>query len=352
MEKKQICMAPFTEVEIDDLGNVNCCCKQYTNNYVFGNLFQGGFEAAWNSEKAKIFRQDILDGKYTWCNREVCNFGRMKAGKTKLSVEAPYPKYVTIGYDKTCNLMCTTCRDCIIRENKMSDEEIDSNINKYFLPICKNAKELVINSVGECFISKHSRNFIQKAVKKYPKIKFNIMTNGIVCNEVVLKHLGLLGHLACIQVSMHAATKKTYDSITRTGNFKYLMKNLECLSKLLKSGEIECVLLNFVVSSMNYKEMPAFVKLGEKFGFKVCFWELQNWNCTEMLYRFEDFCVFHRENPEFKKLMKVLKNPIFDSKYCSLNSLFASLRQESLAQDGIKTREDGKTIKSEKVIWE
>ena len=28
--KKPICMAPFTEVEVAENGNVNCCCLQYT----------------------------------------------------------------------------------------------------------------------------------------------------------------------------------------------------------------------------------------------------------------------------------------------------------------------------------
>lgn len=116
MEKKRICMAPFSEVEIDELGNLNCCCMQYTNNYSFGNIFEEGFDAVWNGEKAKHFRRDIIAGKYTYCNTEICNFGRLKPRKSRPSLTAPYPKYVTIAYDNTCNLMCITCRDEIVRK--------------------------------------------------------------------------------------------------------------------------------------------------------------------------------------------------------------------------------------------
>lgn len=330
MNKKPICMAPFSEVEIDEFGNINCCCAQYTGNYSFGNIFEKGFEAVWNGKKAKDFRKDIIDGKYTHCRTDICNFGRLKTRKSKLPITAPYPKYVTIAYDKTCNLMCTTCRDTIIKDLKMSQEQLDENIEKYYMPVCQNADELVLNSIGECLISKHSRKLIQKVAEKYPKLEFNIMTNGTVCNEIVLKHLGLIGRLSTIQVSIHAATKKTYNKITRTGNFDCVMKNLKWLSEQKKQQIIPEVLINFVVSSVNYKEMAAFVKLAEKLDVTASFWELQNWNCTKMLKNYEKYAIFHRNHPKFKNFLEILKNPIFDSKNCMLNSLFKCLRQEAL----------------------
>lgn len=332
MNKKPICMAPFSEVEIDELGNINCCCAQYTDSYSFGNIFEEGFNAVWNGKKAKDFRRDVIAGKYTYCHTDICNFGRLKPRKSRPLLTAPYPKYVTIAYDQTCNLMCTTCRDSIIKDCNMSSEQLDENIQKYYLPVCKNAKELVLNSIGECLISKHSRKLIQKVAEEYPNLEFNIMTNGTVCNEIVLNHLGLIGRLSTIQVSIHATTKETYNKIARTGNFDCVMKNLKWLSEQKKKGVIPDVLINFVVHKINYKEMADFVKLAEDLDITASFWELQNWNCSKMLDNYEDYAVFHRDNPHFQDFLEILKNPIFDSKHCMLNSLFTELRQEALSQ--------------------
>lgn len=329
--KKPICMAPFTEVEVYENGNVNCCCLQYTDNFTFGNIFKdGGFEKVWNGRRAKAFRREVNNGNYTFCNTQICNFGRLAPKKTRQNLNAEYPKYVTIGYDKTCNLMCTTCRDCIIRDRTMTDEELDENIEKYYLPICKNAEELILNSIGECLISKHSRRLIQKVSETYPNLKFNIMTNGTVCNEIVLKHLGLIGRLSTVQISINAATKKTYNKITRTGNFDCVMKNLKWLSEQKKKGEIPCIIINFVTHKGNYKEMPAFVELATKYDVTASFWEVQNWGYTKFFDKFDDNAVFHRDNPLFDDFLNVLKNPIFDSPNCLLNSLFTELREEAL----------------------
>lgn len=331
MDKHLICMAPFTEVEIDEEGNINCCCMQYTNSYFFGNIFEQSFDEVWNGEKAKAFRQDVTDGKYTFCKREICNFGRIKPSYEKPDINAPYPKYVTIAYDRTCNLKCITCRDHIIRNPKLSAEELNKNIEKYYLPICKNADELVLNSIGECLISRHSRTLIKKMAETYPNLKFNIMTNGVVCNELVLKNLGLTGKLSTVQVSIHAATKETYNKIARTGNFDCVMKNLIWLSNELRKGNIYCVIMNFVVHSENYKEMAQFVELAKELDILVSFWEFQKWSdTTEMFRNYEKYAVFDRKHPQFRDLLKVLTNPVFDYEKCLFNNLFKKLRQEAL----------------------
>jgi len=332
MEQHLICMAPFTEVEISEDGNVNCCCSTYTDGYFFGNIFRQSFDEIWNGPRAKKFRQSIIDGKYNYCNREICNFGRLDPTKETPSLNAPYPRFVTIAYDKTCNLMCTTCRDHLIREARYSKEELNENIEKYYLSICKNAEELVLNSIGECLISKHSRALIKKTAEKYPDIKFNIMTNGIACNKIVMENLGLLNKISTLQVSVHAATEETYNKITRTGNFKCVMKNLKWIAEQHKQGIFPIVLINFVVHSLNYKEMPAFVRLAQELDVLASFWELQSWaGETEMLRQHEKYAVFEKQHPEHQEFLKVLKNPIFDdTDHCVLNSLFLELREEAL----------------------
>ena len=332
MNNKFICMAPFSEISIDIDGNVNCCCMEYTKNYCWGNIFEQSFEEIWNGERAKEFRRDVIEGKYTYCNRNICSFGILESVEEPPSIEAPYPQFVNLAYDKTCNLMCKTCRDSIIKED-YSYEEWNEFIEKNYIPICKNAKEIFINSIGECLISKKSKILIKKLTETYPELEFNIMTNGTACNENNLTSLGLIGKLSCVQISINAATKKTYNKITRTGNFDVVMQNLRWLSEQKKKGIIPGIVMNFVVHSLNYKEMPAFVQLAKDLDLTVSFWEFQKWSDnTEMLKNYEKYTVFDRKHPEFKNLLKILKNPVFDYERCVFNNLFSNLRQEALAK--------------------
>ena len=46
------------------------------------------------------------------------------------------------------------------------------------------------------------------------------------------------------------------------------MQNLEWISNLKKSGQIDKLYMAFVVHKLNYKDMPDFVKLADAFGLK------------------------------------------------------------------------------------
>lgn len=84
-----------------------------------------------------------------------------------------------------------------------------------------------------------------------------------------------------------------------------LMKNIAYLSDLKqKYGFLFC--LNFVVTSLNYKDMPAFAKMAKKYNATPYFWEYRK-TCNHDAI--EDFFIYNSGNKEHKRLLKVLKHP-------------------------------------------
>lgn len=150
-----------------------------------------------------------------------------------------------------CQIRCKSCRDNTIRNSKEYIEELDDKARKYFLPIIKYTNKVCLIGSGDPLASKHTRNFIKMIVKEYPRMKFDLHTNGLLLNEKMLTELNIIDKLSVIQVSIHSATKETYNKIILDGNFDVLMDNLKYISNLKNENKIEKLHLNFVVSNAN-----------------------------------------------------------------------------------------------------
>ena len=109
---KQACVQPFTAIEIDINGNVFTCCPSFINYYNIGNIYESkSLEELWNSEKARNLREKILNNDYSLCNLELCRQKRLESAENLTANSTNLPKYITLAYDKECNLQCITCRD-------------------------------------------------------------------------------------------------------------------------------------------------------------------------------------------------------------------------------------------------
>mgnify|MGYP001272017228 FL=1 len=72
-EKKQlICKRPFSFFSLLDNGNVIPCCPPWIDGYTYGNINEKSFDEVWNSDKAIKFRESIIDGSFTYCNKMSC----------------------------------------------------------------------------------------------------------------------------------------------------------------------------------------------------------------------------------------------------------------------------------------
>ena len=248
------------------------------------------------------------------------------------------PKRIKFSYDYECNVACVICRDKV---NRLSEEELkkwDEKIETFFIPMLKDVEVLSLNAAGEVFASRHSRKLIKRVSEKYPKIKYEFLTNGIYCNEQTFKELNIgLRQLHTIRISMHAATKETYSRMVKDGNLYYdkLIENLKYLSRLKRRKNF-VFHLNFVVTSLNYRDMPKFVEMAHKYGAVPIFWEYRK---TVDHKANSEFYIFEEGHEEYPNLLKVLKHP---QMYKYKDSLYPKLKrlQEDDPKYTIKERID------------
>ncbi|MCD7779373.1 MAG: SPASM domain-containing protein [Candidatus Gastranaerophilales bacterium] len=313
------CKFPFTVAEVDWDGNVYGCCAAYFIGYSFGNIFEQPFDEIWNGEKAQKFRQQFIDRKFHYCNFKICP--KELCHDVKPSLIAEYPTRVQLNYDSVCNARCIYCRD---HHFKNDVSKFEAKFDDVIVPMMKNAKLVNVTASGEVFASNYAKNLINRIGKIYPQIKFYIYTNGIECNEKRMKEYGLWNRLDYVVLSLPATTKATYDKIVLDGNFKKVIDNAKFLGKLKRDGKLNNFIINFVVTSYNYKEMPAMVEFAKQNNATVSFVK-----CNELEFNkhvWHDFAVCEDFHPEHKQYIESLKNPIFKQPHINQTTVFDEVK--------------------------
>ena len=318
-----ICTFPFEAAQVSMQGDVYVCCPPWSNSYSLGNIYKETFDEIWNGEKAKEFRRQFITGNYNICNLNLCV---KDCSKNIVPTEVcDKPRTFIFCYDATCNVKCIFCRDC---HQKQDLSYFNENMDSIITGMLENADNVVLSGVGEALFSPHSRKLIKRISELFPKIKFSLISNGILCDEKNLSELGILNKLLSITISLHATKKATYDKLVVNGDFDRVIKNLNFLSEMKKSGRLDRFILNFVVNSYNYKEMPDYVKMADKLGATVGFLELLKLDTNEKVYN--KLNIFDEKNPHYNDFVRVLKNPIFKSGKCTINDDMLNLKPVSL----------------------
>lgn len=329
--ENKVCARPFHTASIFPSGHCITCCPAYINNYAIGNVLRQSFKNVWNSVNAKNLRKLLLRGDYSFCDLNTC----IQMEPTDKNELAKYfidenktvnmPDTIYMGWDYDCNVACITCRNNLIKNDESSLNALQA-IESPVLEACKTAKLFYTSGNGDPFGSTYARNLIKKVAEINPEIKFYIHTNGILCTEKMCEELKIKDRIQNVIFSIHASCKETYDKIVRYGNFDKVMENLEWISKLKQSRQIKTFIMAFVVHKLNYKDMPDFVRLAEKFDAKASFRYYRQWaNNTE--YKYEDMAVFEKQHEEYTQLVSILQDKIFDSPNCSLDPSIIAIRE-------------------------
>ena len=291
------------------------------------------FESLWRGGRAQYLRNALKHDDYTTCDLNTC-INLELADKSELSKyyeedgkTIKMPDTIFMSWDYDCNVACITCRNGIIKNNESTLHSLQS-IESSVLEACKNAKLFYTSGNGDPFGSSYARNIIKKVVEINPKIRFLIHTNGVLCNKKICDELNIADKIKDITFSIHAACKETYDKIVRYGNFDKVLQNLEWISSLKTEGKIESICLVFVVHKLNYKDMPNFVRMAEKFNSVASFRYYRQWaNNTE--YKYEDMAIFEQAHPEHSDFIQMLQDSIFDSPNCFLDPSLRLLRENN-----------------------
>ena len=321
------CKIPFECLEIHPDGNVYTCCPDFIKGRVpVGNIKEQGYNEIWNGEKLNDFRQKILKGDFSMCNRDICCCYKPCSKDDIPSDYKKGPQEIKICYDFECNYNCITCRD----EIKINTPEEMKLYDEVYLPkvveIAKNAKIVTLSLSGDALFSRHTRKLMRTIAGKYPDIKFYLHTNGYLLDEENLTELGIKDNILWIDVSVDSVKRETYKKILRADGFDRVIKNLELMAEWKKQGKIERITINFVVHLMNYKEMPEFVKLAQRLDAVAFFSAYRPWTSAEYYRLYNEVAVFEPTNKHYKEFVKILKNPIFQDKdHCFLEARLADI---------------------------
>ena len=282
---------------------------------LIGNLYEQPFDEIWNSKKAIEIRKKALNACYEYCYIPFCisksNYNIRLVPPQKDTDFKPkqksYPKMVCIGADAECNASCIMCRSGIYR---MSDDELETaekRIKELYIPILKDAKWLTLSTTADPFASRNTRLLMKTAAETYPDLKFNLITNGILCDKFNCDDVGITDRLSRVMVSIHAATEDTYNKVVKHGNFKKVQENLEWLKTLVDEKKLGQLFMAFVISSKNYQDIPLFEEFAKKYNAIPLYWGCIDWG-GNLSNSDEPLNITDPSHPKHQELLNILNS--------------------------------------------
>jgi MoaA/NifB/PqqE/SkfB family radical SAM enzyme len=278
--KQYVCKQPFEYLDIQS-DSAHICCPSWCPTDVKTNNGKIG----WDDTIVKKIRKSVLDGSYKYCDKNVCpslnkllntgvtEYNSPLVPKDKFLEHYPIKdisdidninsdcKHLLFGFDRSCNLKCPSCRDCLVPNDRINTKEHINKVNilnTIETKLAPTIESILITGSGDPFYSNLYRNYLINFDKsKYPNLKeIKIITNGNMLDEKLWNSLKSKEYIKTIEVSIDAGTESTYENVTRlNGTWKKLMSNLNFLSTL---NSVSKFYLSFVVSELNYMEMGTF----------------------------------------------------------------------------------------------
>lgn len=354
-EKQRFCSRPFEWLEIQEKKAYLCCAGWVTQKGI--DISRTTVKEIWNGPQAQELRASILDGSFRYCRPEccphmnqdgvpiwekkgspfqkICDISDPRLKKIiaeKKTVLNDGPLVLNCAYDHSCNLSCPSCRTEVFA---LKADEIGTELQfqeRIFNEVKDGLEVLYVSGQGDPFASAVYRKLLRTiSADDYPKMEIHLGTNALLWTrdnwDAMYK---LHKNIKTTHISVDAATPQTYAVNRRGGDWNRLMKNLEFISELRRKGTLRYVTLSFVVQRNNYKEMPAFVNMVERFGFDTAYFQkFQDWgslNDRELDLR----AIQSALHPEYPQFLKILTDPILGQPnvglYCMLKD-----RQQALA---------------------
>jgi sulfatase maturation enzyme AslB (radical SAM superfamily) len=326
------CRVPWNTLSVNSNGEMFICsCSSWVPVPIGNILHTTDIYDVLNSESAQLIRQEIIAGRYFYCNNQICGFFE-KVNPTHYqsvpqSTDTPMeildldqllvseiPRNLIFEFDYTCNFRCPSCRTELINNNK---HHVIRSINDQ---IVTKIKHLVIDQIqsepveitwcgGEPFISDVYLELLEYILSTGKQnIRHIIQTNGSYLkskSEMLKKLLPTLDELI---ISFDAATEETYKKIRVNGQWNQLLENVQWIQDMIQQNQLPLkIRADFVVQLDNYKEIPDFVKLCDQLGITtINFQKMWNWGTwpTEI---FEQKNIYNPSHPQYKELIEIFK---------------------------------------------
>ena len=312
------CQEPFIHAEISSNGAVRLCCTSW-HPKVVGNINDTSLHEIWIGNESIKVRNSINDLSYTYCKLDICPSWQSNRGfyKHPQTITTILPKRLKFSFDHSCNLECPSCRTSKIQHVKGSKQynysmSILNKIKESYYSIGYDQEtEFIITGSGDPFGSDVFRNFLYDLDgTKLPLLKLVFLTNGVMLTEKIINKIHKIHkNIFRMNISIDAATEKTYNIVRKGGNFKQLKENIK---QIHSNPNLEHVIIcySFVVQNTNFLELPDFAKWILSYPkAQIRFTKLLPWN--DMGIKYEDENILNINHFNYNSLKSILKNPIF-----------------------------------------
>lgn len=314
------CNIPFQQLEINQYGKVYMCCPGWLP-YSVGNILESSLKEIWHGSRAEKIRNSIANFSYEYCSKSECGHivGR-KLSKTP-AIRQDYPSRINLSTDESCNLSCPSCR--VTKVQYSNGEEYEKRLTITNAAIDQSIEmaagrplEFNITGSGDSFGSKIFRNILlNRTWEKNIDICFK--TNAVMATPKMWDNIShMYKNIKGMDISIDAATSKTYSQVRRGGDFNVLMDNLHYISrqkifkKHLYRDESFFFIVDFTVQKLNYREMPVFVDLIKRIPgiTKIRFNIILDWG-TYTPDEFHKQAVWQKTNELHEDFLDILKDP-------------------------------------------
>lgn len=308
-----ICSYPFNVISIGVNGDTfPCVCEGWVTKSTGNILDHSSFEEFYNSDVVLDFQQSVVNQSYRYCRLDICDL----AGDFGNVPEVRHtPEKLVLAYDRSCNLQCPSCRSELINEASEQAYKVNDHVKSLLYKV-KQDVLINITGSGDPFGSKLFRDLIYSwsASPLNKHIKLDLQTNGLLIKKCWPKVNPDI--VSQVRISFDAATPNTYYKTRFPGDFFQLLESIDIISEERKKHKFNLV-SDFVVQTVNYKEMADYVKLCLDYGFDdINFSVIQPWaQNTEV---FLDKAVWYPSHPKYNDLLTELENPIFLNKHVHL----------------------------------
>ncbi|MEM2304835.1 MAG: radical SAM protein [Candidatus Methanomethylicia archaeon] len=175
---------------------------------------------------------------------------------------SPMPFYLSIETTRMCNLRCIMCEHTYIFANDNSYIDIQTFYN--ILNNIPRVAGINLTGLGEPLLNPDFIDIVKAA--KSRKLYVEFFTNGVLLDESVGKCLIDLG-VDRVVFSLDAATEATYRKIRGADYFIKVLSNLINLINLRNNSDSNTfIAVNFVLSTVNNRELYKFVELMQAIG--------------------------------------------------------------------------------------
>lgn len=316
-----VCSRPFEWFEVHPDGSVFLCCPAWLKRSI-GNLLEQKIDAIWNGSVACEVRKSISNGSFHNCSRQHCphlttltppvyRSSRALPLEIQLALQnnsgslSYPPRHLNLCFDHSCNLACPSCRNKIRQASGAELEKVQQISRVVLDQLIPSAHSITLSGFGDPFGSPSYLNLLEHLNQQdFPQLRqVRLHTNGQLLTESLWQTLPDLQPLINeIEVSLDAAAEATYRINRPGGNFTQLLTNLEFIATLGST-----LTLSMVVQSNNWREIPQFLQLAERFQARIYLSKLVNWG-TFSKADYRQRAVHLKSHPDHSAFVELLKS--------------------------------------------